>query len=93
MAPDVTDPRLVTRRAPIYALAFEESERAFALQERSHTELRGRAANLMATAAVVTSIFGGPLGGTGRSGMALVVATASFVGVGLCTLGLLCSIS
>ncbi len=89
MAFDFTDPRHVARRAGLYALAFEEAGQVLAVQERVLAEMRGRAAGLLAAAGVTASIFGGPLGGSGRGGPALYVAMAAFAGVALCTLALL----
>jgi hypothetical protein len=89
MAFDFTDPRLFAPRAALYALAFEEAGRALTLQQETIAGLRSRAANLLATAAVTTSILGGPLAASGGLTMAAIVATAAFVGVGICSLGLL----
>lgn len=86
---DPTDPRSLARRADVYALAFQEAGEALADQVRIVEQLRGRAAGLVATAAVTMSIFGGPVAGRGAAGVALYVATAAFVGVCFCVLGLL----
>lgn len=86
---DPTDPRALARRADVYALAYAEAGEALADQVRIVEQLRGRAASLVATAAVTMSIFGGPAIGRGAAGVALYVATAAFAGVCLCVLALL----
>ena len=87
MAFDFTDRRLYRPRAALYALAFEEAGRALAWQERILSDLRARGVGLAGTATVTTTIFGGPLGAA--EGPARYVAVVAFVGVGLCTLGVL----
>ncbi|HET6864673.1 MAG TPA: hypothetical protein VFH80_02080 [Solirubrobacteraceae bacterium] len=47
------------RNASAYLLAFEEARRALDEQERAVVELRSRAGQLIAGAAITTSFFGG----------------------------------
>jgi hypothetical protein len=86
---DLSDARVLARRADIYALAFAEAGEALAYQERIHEQVRGRGAGLVATAALATSIFGGPALGTPRPGPALYVAVIAFIGVCICVLALM----
>jgi hypothetical protein len=86
---DLTDPRLLARRAPLYALAFAEAGHALSSQERMLDDLRARAVGLVGAAAVTTSILGGTaLGGTARGPMTYV-AVAAFVASAVCALGVL----
>lgn len=88
MAFDFTDPRSVARRAPIYALAFEEAGQALAVQRQLLVDLRSRATGIVAAAAFVTSALGGsPLGGRSAGVTAYVVA-AAFLAVGASIFGL-----
>jgi hypothetical protein len=86
---DFTDPRSVARRAPIYALAFEEAGTALAEQRQVLADVRSRAAGVVATAALVTSILGGaPVNGS-HPRLVVYVAVAAFLGVGASAFGLL----
>lgn len=88
MAFDFTDPRSVARRAPIYALAYEEAGKALGSQRQLLVDVRSRAAGVVAIAAIVTSILGGAPTADGRHGPAAYVAVAAFLGVGASALGL-----
>lgn len=69
------------RRAPQYALVFEEARRSLDAQERALEQLRTRAGTLIAAAAIVTSFLGQaafdrpPVGWTGGA------AVLGFVGL------------
>jgi hypothetical protein len=64
-----------------YELAFSEARRALDVQERMASDLRSRAAVLIAAAAVVTSFFGGRMAENG-------LAWSGWVAVGcFCLLG------
>lgn len=89
MAFDFTDPRSLARRAPIYALAFEEAGAALTVQRQHVADVRSRAAGAVATAALVTSIIGSPPVGHGHHGIAVYVALAGFAGVVASAFGLL----
>jgi hypothetical protein len=89
MAFDFTDPRSVVRRAPLYALAFDEAGNALTVQRQLVADVRSRAAGAVATAALVTSIVGSPPVGQGHHGTTVYVALAAFAGVVASAFGLL----
>jgi hypothetical protein len=89
MSPDLYDPRVLARRAPLYELAFAEAGHALAFQERTLSDLRARAVALVGAAAVTTSILGGPALGGVRHGPAAYFAITAFVASALCALSVL----
>lgn len=80
-----------TRPAPdpaAYNLAYEEAKRALEEQERAVSELRSRAGQLIAAAAITTSFFGGRAIGS-HVHLASWVAIGCFIGLSLSVLAIL----
>ena len=79
----------VTDPADGYALALEEARRALDEQERAVAHLSTRAGMLLSTAAIVTSLLGGPVVARGALGIAAWAAIVAFVGLGATAISML----